>query len=159
MPTFNELRNSLPQIFDEMIAALTTGNLEKSADVRNAAHNHAVERREIAFNLREVLIEFEILRRIVLQEATDELTRPLRLQETVAINAGIDFVLRRCVLEFTEQQAKEVASAAEAQAKHLSFLSHDLRGSLNGILLMIEVLKRELQQHESFSGIGLRIWT
>jgi signal transduction histidine kinase len=147
----NEIRINLPHVFDEMIAASNREDSEDSAAIRGSAHHHAVECREIEFNLRDVLIEYELLRRVVLREATDELTRPLRLQEMIAINSGIDFVLRRCVLEFAQQQAREVASSAEAQAKHLSFLSHDLRGSLNGILLMIEVLKRELQQHESFA--------
>jgi signal transduction histidine kinase len=41
-------------------------------------------------------------------------------------------------------QQREIQSSAEAQSKYLAFLSHDLRGSLNGILLMLEVLRREL---------------
>ncbi len=43
-------------------------------------------------------------------------------------------------------------SEADALAKYLSFLSHDLRGGLNGIVLMIEVLSRELQQDARFAS-------
>ena len=149
--SFKEILDNLPHVFEEMITALSAGNVENSSEMRQAANLHAAERRQIEFDLRDVMIEYELLRRIVLREVHDELKRELRLEEVTAVNMGIDVVLRRCVLEFTTQQAKEVASSAEAQAKHLSFLSHDLRGSLNGILLMIEVLKRELQQHESFA--------
>lgn len=39
----------------------------------------------------------------------------------------------------------------EEYARYLSFLSHDLRGGLNGILLMIEVLKRQLGDREEFA--------
>ncbi len=118
----NEIRINLPHVFDEMIAASNREDSEDSAAIRGSAHHHAVECREIEFNLRDVLIEYELLRRrLCCGRAADELTRPLRVQEMIAINSGIDFVLRRCVLEFAQQQAREVASSAGcAQAKHLS---------------------------------------
>jgi len=62
----------------------------------------------------------------------------------VAINAGIDLSARRSVLVFVGHQSQELSAASESQSKYLSFLSHDLRGGLNGVFLMIEVLKREL---------------
>jgi signal transduction histidine kinase len=34
----------------------------------------------------------------------------------------------------------------------MSFLSHDLRGGLNGVLLMIEVLRRDLSQQAQFAS-------
>ena len=43
---------------------------------------------------------------------------------------------------FANEQRRELQSVVEAQTKYLSFLSHDLRGGLNGVLLMIEVLRR-----------------
>lgn len=43
-----------------------------------------------------------------------------------------------------EARLAEAASAAADHANYLTFLSHDLRGGLHGILLMIEVLKRDL---------------
>jgi signal transduction histidine kinase len=149
--SIDQIRDNLDRVFEEMVAALTSGTLESSAEIKRVASLHGAERHQIDFNLREVMFEYDLLRRIVVREVADELKRMPAVEEIIAINAGIDVVLRRCVMEFTAQQAKEVAASAEAQAKHLSFLSHDLRGSLNGILLMIEVLKRELQQHESFA--------
>ena len=44
-----------------------------------------------------------------------------------------------------------IKAATEAQSKYLSFLSHDLRGGLNGVFLMIEVLKRELVKDPKFA--------
>jgi signal transduction histidine kinase len=41
---------------------------------------------------------------------------------------------------------------ANAMTKYLAFLSHDLRGGLNGVLLMIEVLRRDLAAEERFAG-------
>ena len=62
----------------------------------------------------------------------------------VALNAGLDVVVRQAVVSFVSRQSTELQAATEAQSKYLSFLSHDLRGGLNGVFLMIEVLKREL---------------
>jgi len=42
-------------------------------------------------------------------------------------------------------ELRELQVAQEAQARYMSFLSHDLRGSLNGLVLMVEVLKREIE--------------
>jgi len=42
------------------------------------------------------------------------------------------------------QLQQQLKSSNEVQAKFLSFLSHDLRGELNGVLLTAELLKRQL---------------
>ena len=44
-----------------------------------------------------------------------------------------------------QEQLRELQLTQEAQAQYMSFLSHDLRGSLNGLVLMVEVLKREIE--------------
>jgi signal transduction histidine kinase len=44
-----------------------------------------------------------------------------------------------------EAELRELQLNQEAQARYMSFLSHDLRGSLNGLVLMVEVLKREIE--------------
>lgn len=57
---------------------------------------------------------------------------------------------RRGALTLEMLAAAERESGADEQSRYLSFLSHDLRGGLNGILLMIEVLKRDLAEHSTF---------
>ncbi|HXE53759.1 MAG TPA: HAMP domain-containing sensor histidine kinase, partial [Tepidisphaeraceae bacterium] len=88
----------------------------------------------------------------VLREVTDHVKRPLETDELVALNAALDVMSRRSVQSFVRYQAQELQAATEAQSKYLSFLSHDLRGGLNGILLMIEVLKRELIVEPRFAA-------
>src|SRR5215210_1249640 len=44
-----------------------------------------------------------------------------------------------------EAELRELQIGQEAQARYMSYLSHDLRGSLNGLVLMVEVLKREIE--------------
>src|SRR5947208_17195261 len=47
--------------------------------------------------------------------------------------------------EIGDAQLRELQIAQDAHARYMSFLSHDLRGSLNGLVLMVEVLKREIE--------------
>src|SRR4051812_47743277 len=47
--------------------------------------------------------------------------------------------------EVGQDQLRELQIAQEAHSRYMSFLSHDLRGSLNGLVLMVEVLKREIE--------------
>jgi signal transduction histidine kinase len=55
------------------------------------------------------------------------------------------------VVALVEEQQTKLRAAAETELKYLSFLSHDLRGGLNGVLLMIEVLKRDLADEPKFA--------
>jgi signal transduction histidine kinase len=48
--------------------------------------------------------------------------------------------------------ASQAQTEPAAMAKFLSFLSHDLRGGLNGAVLMIEVLKRQLSADPKLAG-------
>src|SRR5205085_12206087 len=66
-------------------------------------------------------------------------------------NLGLDVAARRGVMSFVNQQKAELQAFADAQSKYLSFLSHDLRGGLNGVLLMIEVLRRDLVSEPKFA--------
>src|SRR5262245_22251298 len=38
-------------------------------------------------------------------------------------------------------------------SRFLSFLSHDLRGGLNGAVLMVEVLRRQFQNDAKYAGV------
>ena len=67
-----------------------------------------------------------------------------------ALMTGMDVVTRQTTLEYVAQQTTQLRAANEAQSKYLSFLSHDLRGGLNGVFLMIEVLRRELVKEPKF---------
>jgi len=54
-------------------------------------------------------------------------------------------IASREVAETEDPHSRELRLALEAQSRYISFLSHDLRGSLNGLVLMVEVLKREVE--------------
>jgi signal transduction histidine kinase len=69
----------------------------------------------------------------------------------MALGAALDLPLGYSVAHFVDHLTHQLSAATEAQSKYLSFLSHDLRGGLNGVFLMIEVLKREMIGEERLS--------
>lgn len=99
---------------------------------------------------REMFMAWQVLRRLVLEHVVAELGRELRGEEVVALNARFDQLMRDRLGSAIDGRIDELRTASEAQSKHLSYLSHDLRGSLNGIILMLEVLRRELEGKPEF---------
>ena len=104
-----------------------------------------------SYNLAELLIEFDMLRPILMEEAGRQLARELALAEVIALNMGVDLAARRSILVFVDHQKRELATSANAQAKYLSFMAHDVRGGLNAILLSAEVLRQELEGDPKYS--------
>ena len=143
--TFAELRDNLPGVLEQIARALESDQTPQSRFIGDMTAEHGVQRFDINFNLSELLQEYAILRPVVFREVTNTLAKPLTMDELNALNVGLDISVRRAVVAFVGHQSLQLQYASEAQSKYLSFLSHDLRGGLNGVFLMIEVLKREMQ--------------
>jgi signal transduction histidine kinase len=146
--TFAELRDSLPRVLEQIACALESDQTPPSRSIGEITAEHGVQRFDVNFNLPELLQEYAILRPVIFREVGNVLGRTPTMDELNALNVGLDISVRRAVVAFVEHQSRQLKHATEAQSKYLSFLSHDLRGGLNGVFLMIEVLKRELQGEE-----------
>ena len=119
--------------------------------MKEVSKEHGQLRFHQSYNVGELLVEYGILRPILLDEVSSHLGRRLTVPESAALNMGIDTAMRNSVTRFTAYQQQQMKAVVDAQSKNLSFLSHDLRGGLNGVLLMVEVLKRELAGEPRFS--------
>ena len=108
------------------------------------AQPHGDARFHDNYNVNELLIEYELLRRIITEEIADHFARDLTTDEIVALNIGIDTAARRSVVRFVHHLVTKMRKADDLHARYISFLNHDLRGGMNGVLLVAEVLKREL---------------
>jgi len=150
--TLQDVLDDMPQTLELMIETFDAppGRLPPKK-MREEVATHATVRYHQNYNMDELLEELAILRRILIEEITAELGRSLNTDESIAVNLACDSIARKSVVTFVRYQKRQIAANTEAQAKHLSFLSHDLRGSLNGILLMIEVLRRDLSQRAEFT--------
>jgi len=149
--SLHELRNSSPETLEQMAAALEADEPKATKDLMDVATGHGEARYDQNFNLGELMIEYGLLRPILVEEVATHLGRIVSIPEILALNMGIDVASRRGVTTYVNQQKAELQSLVEAQSKYLSFLSHDLRGGLNGILLMLEVLRRDLEGVEKFA--------
>jgi len=148
--TRNQLRNALPDTLEHLAKALETRDSTPRAMLKDS-QEHGVCRFVQSYNLAELLIEYDMLRPILMEESARQLGRELALAEVIALNMGVDLAARRSILVFVDHQRRELASSANAQAKYLSFMAHDVRGGLNAILLSAEVMRQELEQDPKYA--------
>ena len=149
--TFSQVRDDLPVVLEQMGKALETQRPDPTEKLIEITPKHGEVRFHQNFDVDELLAEHQLLRPILIEEVTARLGRPLTPEESIALHAGTDVMIRRATVAFVNHQTRQLKAATEAQSKYLSFLSHDLRGGLNGVFLMIEVLRRELVKEPKFS--------
>jgi signal transduction histidine kinase len=148
--SIKQLHNDLPNILALIADALEADEPKATKALMDEAVTHGEVRYDQNFNIGDVLIEYSILRRILCEEVIRHLDREMEVEELSALNLAVDVAVRRGVVSFAAEQRNELQAVVEAQTKYLSFLSHDLRGGLNGVLLMIEVLRRDLAKEPKF---------
>ncbi len=148
--TFAQLRDHLPLLLDRLGDALRTPGSMDTFALKETTRTHSNERFVHQYSLRELLTEYRLLRRIVIEEVASAIQGPLTTAELVALDLGIDAALQEGVNYLAELQRELLRSATEAEAKYLAFLSHDLRNHLNHALLVLEVHGQRLRTQTSY---------
>jgi len=143
-PTFASLREEVPRALSALTDVVGGGQTEAGAAPARGSDNAPIENVPPGFRIDEAVIQWGLLRRTVFEELPRLMGRDLAADEVVVVNQYLDSIVRQAVIAHSERQGRELQAANEGQSKYLSFLSHDLRGGLNGIFLMVEVLRREL---------------
>ncbi|HEY7120781.1 MAG TPA: HAMP domain-containing sensor histidine kinase [Tepidisphaeraceae bacterium] len=149
--TRTQLRNALPDTLENLAAALESNHANPTRALLDDSQEHGAMRCVQSYNLAELLVEFDVLRPILMEEAALHMKRDITLGEVIALNMGVDLAARRSVLAFVNHQRVELEAAANAHAKYLSFMSHDVRGGLNAILLSTDVLYQDLRDQPQFA--------
>lgn len=142
--TFAQLRDDLPAVLEQQAKSLEADRVEPTQKLIEITPKHGETRFHQNFKIDELFADYQLLRPVVIEELTLQLGRTLGPEEAVALHAALDLAARQGAVAFVDHQTRQLKAATEAQSKYLSFLSHDLRGGLNGVFLMIEVLRREL---------------
>jgi len=142
--TRQELDDSLPHVIDQMADAFEASEPAATERMILDAPAHGETRFRQDFRFDEMLAEYSIFRRVTVEEIVRNLGAGLTVTQCIELNQAVDIALRQAAIGFYEHQAGQLRAEASAMAKYLSFLSHDLRGGLNGAMLMIEVLRRDL---------------
>ena len=148
--TFAQLRDHLPQTLGKMAAALESSTAHETRHLISQTTDHGELRFHQGYNVEELIIEYRLLRRILIEEVESELGRRTSMEEDIALSMGMDTVLQQGVVALVYHQRQRLQAASQAEAKYLSFLSHDLRNNLNAVTLVLQVLRMELANQPQF---------
>ena len=148
--TFSQLRDHLPQTLGKMAAALESTTALETRHLITQTTDHGELRFHQGYNVEELIIEYRLLRRVIIEEVESELGRRTAMQEDIALSMGIDTVLQQGVVALVHHQRQRLQAASQAEAKYLSFLSHDLRNNLNAVTLLLQVFRMELKDQPQF---------
>ena len=133
------LTDHIPRLLDELIVALRAESDESIAAVvhNGSSPAHGVQRLQNAFDIEEVVAEYNILRDC-LHDLADEAGLSLQGKPFHVLHRVLDAAIGLAVQAFATQQALEVRHRRE---EYLSFVAHDLRTPLNAISLAAQVLE------------------
>ena len=149
--TFDELKNSTPQILLAIADAMASDDPEMIRELITRAPAQGLSRLELKFDVAEVIQEDRLLRAITIQHVEAGLGRRMDVPESAALHAAIDVMLQRSVIALVEQQKSQLRAAAETELKFLSFLSHDLNNHLGNVTLWLQALGRDLKNVGGFA--------
>lgn len=144
-----QVRDEIPATLARLADALESGVPEQTRLLARQTNAHGAERFTQGYNIEELIVEYRLLRRVVIEEVESALARRTSLAEDLALSMGIDTVLQQGVIAFVNYQRAEITAAADAEERFMAYLSHDLRNQLNHISLVLDVLMSKLDQTQS----------
>jgi len=139
IPTLND---HIPSFLDELATALDSGPEQTipEALVEASAPAHGLQRLKDAFDIEEVVAEYNILRGCIHDLATEHGVN-LQGQPFHVINRVFDHAIGQALQTYATQRALEVQQRRE---EYLAFVVHDLRTPLFAISLTGRVLEKTL---------------
>jgi signal transduction histidine kinase len=144
--TLGELRDSLPEIIDQMVNALASDQPPATIKLVGLTGRHGAERFHQNYNARELVAEYRMFRRVLVEEIWRNQVGDVSEQEITVLNMAIDTAVEGGVMAFLEEQKRQIRAACEAESKYLSFLSHDLRNHLNHATLALQLHTQNLRR-------------
>ena len=115
--TITQVRNSIPAVLDKVALALESDQPEAFVVLAEVGTAHGVARFQQQYHVNELLTEYRLLRRIVLDELHEATGGRLTFAEATAVDMGIDTALQRGVTTYVEQLSEQLKSAAAAESK------------------------------------------
>jgi len=150
--TLQQLRNSLPLILQEIVDAFASDKPRATQDLIEDSKSHGATRFHENYNVRELIVEYRLLRRTIIEQISEALNERLDARSNVALNMAVDAALQGGVVTFTQHLQQQIKASTEVQSSYLSFLSHDLRNHLNHAMLRLQLLAAKLAQVPEFAN-------
>jgi len=147
VPTLND---HMPGLLDELCSALESHSEVTITEAyeEGSATAHGIQRVQDAFDIAEVVAEYNILRGCI-HDLADSNGVVLQGKAFHIINRVFDHAIGVALQTYSTQRAWELLQRRE---EYLAFVAHDLRTPLNAISLAGRVLEREIGPGESSSG-------
>jgi two-component system phosphate regulon sensor histidine kinase PhoR len=141
VPTLND---HIPGLLEELAAALRMKSDQSipEALVEGSPTAHGLQRLQEAFDIEEVVAEYNILRACI-HDLADEHGLTLQGKPFHIINRVFDQAIGLAVQTYATQRALEVQRRRE---EYLAFVAHDIRTPLSAISLAGRVLEATLQE-------------
>ena len=141
VPTLND---HVPALLEELAVAFESKSDQTIAEalLESSPPAHGLARLEDAFDIEEVVAEYNILRGCIHDLATDHGFQ-LQGQPFHIINRVLDHAIGLAVQTYATRRALEVQQRRE---EYLAFVAHDLRTPLNAIALAERVLDLRFRQ-------------
>src|SRR2546423_4743903 len=141
------LNNHVPTLLDELVIALQSGSDQTipEALAEGSPPAHGLQRLQEAFDIQEVVAEYNILRGCIHDLAQNH---GLNLQGEPfhVMNRILDQAIGVALQTYATQQALEVQKRRE---EYLAFVAHDLRTPLNAISLATRVLELTFRERSA----------
>ena len=133
------LNDHIPDLLDEIAAALQSRSRETipEALVEGSPPAHGFQRLQEAFDIEEVVAEYNILRGCI-HDLAQENGLNLQGEPFHIMNRVLDQAIGLALQTYATEQALEVQRRRE---EYLAFVAHDLRTPLNAISLATRVLE------------------
>lgn len=131
-----ELVNDLRDVLHDVVDAMTKDVRE--LELRSPAHG--VARFTQSFEVEHLGIEYTLLRGVLATHLRSRLGRSLTDEEADSLHAVVDFINSRVTSAFQHQKEKHLRLETDAISRFLSALAHDLRNSLGGAMLTMQMV-------------------
>jgi two-component system, OmpR family, phosphate regulon sensor histidine kinase PhoR len=133
------LNDHIPALLDELVVALESRSKRTipEALVESSPPAHGLQRLQEAFDIQEVVAEYNILRGCI-HNLSEKNGLNLQGEPFHVLNRVLDHAIGIALQTYTTQQALEVQKRRE---EYLAFVAHDLRTPLNAISLATRVLE------------------
>ncbi|MEY2561898.1 MAG: hypothetical protein QOH88_91 [Verrucomicrobiota bacterium] len=138
------LNDHIPLFLEELVAALRTDPLQTipEALVEASPPAHGLQRLQEAFDIQEVVAEYNILRGCI-HDLADKNGLILQGEPFHVLNRVFDQAIGLALQTYATHQALEVQKRRE---EYLAFVAHDLRTPLNAISLATRVLEVSFEE-------------
>lgn len=136
-----ELRDHLPEFLVALGEDLFGDEPDDSGTPRRRASEHGRFRWQVGWELEDVVVDYQILRIVILQHLRKVLNREPKLDEVVAIGVHIDDAIAEAVVGYVGHQSGQLAQAHQRLNEFLGVLGHELRNPLGTIAVALQLAR------------------